>query len=1170
MKRAVLVFVLLNICACNTDGEEALQDTGPDSVDIQVQDQTIATDVTIPDEQSIELPPAEDLFDFVEQDEQEPGCEPGEGCFLDPCETNDECPSGWCVGHMGEDVCTQQCQSECPPGWSCQQVPGTAPDVIWICISDHANLCLPCVTGADCKGAAGADDVCVDYDSAGGFCGGMCTVDDDCPWGFSCANTKTVSSIDTKQCVADAGVCPCTTKSVELALYTLCETTSEFGTCEGKRICTEDGLTECDAHKATQEICDGIDNDCDSDTDEPDEVGGNYINLCNDDNPCTTDTCTGSEGCTHEPLSEGECADGDACTVGDHCEAGICEGLPVICDDDNDCTDDFCDGLGGCKTEFNSVECNDGDACTVADTCKEGTCVGVAVDCTCQNDADCGPDDDNLCNGTIYCDTDSFPYTCKVAPDSVVVCPVPADLSICLGVVCNSTTGTCGTEPAHEGYACDDGDACTVGEHCSAGACSDGVAPLCNDGNPCTDDSCDGTEGCLFVPNSKPCSDDNVCTLGDLCSEGTCLPGTGTLWCDDLNSCTDDSCQPDSGCVHLANDLNCDDGNACTSGDHCESGKCVPVDAVDCNDNNPCTADGCTPSGGCTHTIVAAPCNDGDPCTVNDLCINGICQSGTALECDDQNGCTADSCSPAGKCLHEALEGNCDDGNACTVDDHCDEGQCIATQSLQCGDVNICTTDLCDPVQGCIHLLNDSPCDDGDICTTGDHCHLGGCISAGQLTCDDGNACSDDSCDPQTGCVFKPNSNLCDDGNFCTQNDTCKNGACSPGDPMDCNDNNFCTDDLCDFVVGCMHFGNSLPCNDADACTANEFCANSACDGGVAIVCEDDNLCTDDSCHPDSGCVYEDNAATCDDNDACTDGDACSNGACAPGIDLDCDDSNFCTDDSCASETGCVHTPIADETPCGDELHCLTGACVAICNYVAGTKTFTKIKSIETWAVPECVESITIEAWGAEGGKNNPCPEGGGRGARMKGTFAVQEGDILKIVVGERGNNWGGDMANNAGSGGGGSFVWHQSGTQLLIAAGGGGGGAICTSGGNHADAPGIHGTTANNGTADKKNLHTGGTNGSDGTGGECRGKGWNNVQNNPAGYSGPIWGGYGGGGTVGSTHSGGGGGGYSGGGCTPYSPASGGGGGGSYNNGSNPDNAGGVRSGDGSVVISW
>ncbi|MBM4372640.1 MAG: hypothetical protein FJ098_13350, partial [Deltaproteobacteria bacterium] len=139
-----------------------------------------------------------------------PECEPGEGCFLDPCETSGDCLSGWCVGYMGEDVCTVECQTECPAGWTCSQVPGTAPDMVWICVSPHANLCLPCAGPADCKGAGGQDDACLDYDAEGSFCGGACEGDGDCPWGFSCEDAVTVDGVSLHQCVADAGVCPCT------------------------------------------------------------------------------------------------------------------------------------------------------------------------------------------------------------------------------------------------------------------------------------------------------------------------------------------------------------------------------------------------------------------------------------------------------------------------------------------------------------------------------------------------------------------------------------------------------------------------------------------------------------------------------------------------------------------------------------------------------------------------------------------------------------------------------------------------------------------------------------------------------------------------------------------------------------------------------------------------
>ena len=248
-----LVLLMTTLTACAGAGDTTATDTTEPPGD------TITGDGWIPDD----VQPDHDLPDtgmdtadddtptlgdmVIPPETLEPGCEPGEGCFLDPCESNESCLSGWCVGHMGEDVCTLQCQTECPSGWGCEQVPGTAPDFVWLCISRHANLCLPCATGADCKGAAGADDVCVDYGHEGSFCGGACDMDEDCPWGFSCVDTQTVDEVETRQCVADAGVCPCTEKSVALALFTPCTLENEAGVCDGKRICSAEGLSDCDA-----------------------------------------------------------------------------------------------------------------------------------------------------------------------------------------------------------------------------------------------------------------------------------------------------------------------------------------------------------------------------------------------------------------------------------------------------------------------------------------------------------------------------------------------------------------------------------------------------------------------------------------------------------------------------------------------------------------------------------------------------------------------------------------------------------------------------------------------------------------------------------------------------------------------------------------------------------
>ena len=204
MIRYLIVLAALIACACS-GGETSLVEV--DSADLAATlDQQGQPDVEDGDAGEVRSPlDLENLdlrFDLAETGEGTPECAPGDGCFLDPCADNGDCLSGWCVEHMGEKVCTSACQAECPSGWSCQQVAGTDPDLVFVCVSDFANLCRPCAQGSDCKSVGGADDVCVDYGAEGASCGGTCAVDDDCPWGFSCATTVTVDGISTTQCVA--------------------------------------------------------------------------------------------------------------------------------------------------------------------------------------------------------------------------------------------------------------------------------------------------------------------------------------------------------------------------------------------------------------------------------------------------------------------------------------------------------------------------------------------------------------------------------------------------------------------------------------------------------------------------------------------------------------------------------------------------------------------------------------------------------------------------------------------------------------------------------------------------------------------------------------------------------------------------------------------------------
>ena len=1225
---AISGLVLLGCSTSSSISEVADESSGAD-VEVDV-----AGDVTLmaPDGTSkdvVEL--VEDLGAGFEITAELVGCEPGEGCFLDECSENSDCLSGWCVDYLGEGVCSQSCQEECPQGFACKLLGGTGPDPVYVCLSEYSNLCKPCSGNADCQSPGGQEDACVSYDDGLGFCGGNCELDEDCPWGFSCLTTVTVDGVSILQCVADAGECPCTKKSVELALWTACEVVTEWGTCVGKRICLEGGLSDCDAAVPEAETCNGVDDDCDGDVDEPDEVGGDYINLCDDGNECSIDTCDGEVGCNYEVLEGGECKDGDACTVGDHCEVGECIGNPVLCDDSDPCTDDACDGFGGCQFEDNSASCDDGNPCTVADQCADGLCAGVTVPCDCQQDADCELlEDGDLCNGTLYCDLAKWPYACRVVEESVVLCADPdGPDSPCLEAVCEPTTGACDFAAAHAGVACDDGDACTVGEHCAEGLCGGGVAANCADDNLCTDDSCDGELGCVHTNNSAPCQDADLCTLGDICSGGTCQGGE-VLSCDDDNPCTDDSCALESGCVHTANEAVCDDGNACSVGDVCAAGACTYVEWLICEDDNVCTTDSCDPAGGCLFNLNSAPCDDDDVCSTGDHCHLGECIAAGQLACDDGNLCTDDSCNGESGCQFVANEAPCDDGDLCTVADGCVGGWCKGGSPFLCQDDNGCTDDYCDAEVGCLFVPNVSPCDDGDACTLGDLCAATECVSGvGEPDCDDNNGCTDDSCDAGLGCLNTDNQAACDDGSVCTLGDICGGGVCASGqEALDCDDDNGCTDDSCDALDGCQYSNNEADCEggicsdgtclpDCDPIVYgwagigvnNGWTCVDVCNslGGSTVnwvnVQEQIDYCV--SLHPGASHfikdpsnhsypIYEPQNDNCkvNQNGNPSQGFA-GNGTAQYGDQI-----------LCRCEVDCPCVPDCENKECGDD-GCggTCGTCPQgkgcsgfVCGDCApGSQSFSYIGQVATYQLPECVTSVTIQMAGAEGGRNTDDNFLGGRGASVKGTVSVPGGALLKVIVGGKGE----DVKANAG-GGGGTFVWVDGSDTLLMAAGGGGGGGY--------DNAGLDGVIEDNGT--NGNGIVGGA-GVDGNGGTAPGgydylggggAGWKSngspgktsssgcslapaakrpLEGGAGGafggdhnYDGDGGFGGGGGGQGGCTVSGGagGGGGYSGGGPGGYlSPhIRGGGGGGSYNDGLDQENAAGVNTGHGSVELTW
>ncbi len=424
-----------------------------------------------------------------------------------------------------------------------------------------------------------------------------------------------------------------------------------------------------------------------------------------------------------------------------------------------------------------------------------------------------------------------------------------------------------------------------------------------------------------------------------------CEPGQP---CDDGDPCTDnDECLgTGDGAVCVGDPLDCEDGLECTF-DLCTDGECN-------NDMKPgwcfvagtCYIEGeSNPTNPCMECITAYKiytwsaddtndCDDGNSCSEGDGCDNGVCQ-GAVVTCDDENPCTEDLCN-FGDCVFLPLNNvACDDGDLCSLGDYCLGGECESGDKLRvCDDFNSCTDDSCDPATGCVFIPTENACEDGNLCTVNDYCTAGLCMPGEDAICEDGNECTDDSCSPFVGCKYVNNALPCDDNDPCTLGDKCTGGVCKKGPELnDCDDANSCTSEWCLPGQGCQYLAINAACNDLDACTFGDHCQDGECIFDFEKTCNDGNFCTDDECVGEFGCSNTFNSNPCDDDNACTIGDQCVEGACTPGmLEKECFDENPCATGYCDPEMGCIMTPL-DGSPCndgdlctlGDE--CLAGAC---------------------------------------------------------------------------------------------------------------------------------------------------------------------------------------------------------------------------------------------------
>ncbi|MCB9551669.1 MAG: hypothetical protein H6705_07255 [Myxococcales bacterium] len=532
--------------------------------------------------------------------------------------------------------------------------------------------------------------------------------------------------------------------------------TGRQGVCQqGVSACVAGGIVCNPDRAAGAEQCNALDDDCDGRTDEGNPGAGgdcdsgrpgicaegtrvcqNGALACNADRPAGVEACNGLDDDCDGNTDEGNPGGGQQCQTGQAgaCSRGrsACRGGQIACDplampgaEACNGADDDCDGMVDEGDPGGGMNCNTGRAGICADgrsACRQGNlacdALGVAGDEVCDAlDNDCdgridegteGGDDcdtglEGICaEGTTACMGDSLECVANAQP---------------VDEVCDGLDNDCDGSVDEDAAS---GDRCATGQ---SGACAAGVRTCVA-----------GSLGCQ--PAAEPGAE--VCNRVDDDCDGTIDEGT-------RNACGRCGPAPTEACNGEDDDCDgaVDEGDLCEDGQICRADRCVDpcvnnecIGALLCIDGlclDPCEALDCPAGQVCDGTKCVDPC-EGVQCAAGELCIRGACVA------DD---CVNTGCPDGQRCVDFACEPDPCAGADCGPGTFCRDGFCVAS----CADVSCPLGELCLDGDCVADVCADVSCPEGDACVDGecapDPCEGANC-PPGQRC--EGGFCTGDPC----------------------------------------------------------------------------------------------------------------------------------------------------------------------------------------------------------------------------------------------------------------------------------------------------------------------------------------------------------------------------------------------------------------------------------------